>query len=140
MTSMNDSHPTLRFAMRLAMTAFVVGGFVLHYTATDKLIAITPSWVPFPREVVLMTGWLELVGGIGLLWPRTRKAAGIGLALYILAVWPANMKHAFEGIVLPPVPDTWWYHGPRLAFQPVLFWWALFCAGVIDWPLKSAGR
>jgi hypothetical protein len=27
----------------------------------------------------------------------------------------------------------WWYHEPRLTFQPVLIWWKL-CAGVIDWP------
>jgi hypothetical protein len=23
-----------------------------------------------------------------------------------------------------------------MAFQPVLIWWALFCAGVIDWPWR----
>jgi hypothetical protein len=32
---------------------------------------------------------------------------------------------------------SWLYHGPRLAFQPVLMWWALFCAGVIDWPFRA---
>jgi uncharacterized membrane protein len=58
------------------------------------------------------------------------------LALYACCVLPANIKHAVEGIHLPPMPDSWWYHGPRLAFQPVLVWWALFCAGVIDWPIK----
>jgi uncharacterized membrane protein len=56
------------------------------------------------------------------------------LALYAVFVFPANIKHAVEGIRLPPVPDSWWYHGPRLLMQPVLVWWALFCAGVIDWP------
>ena len=48
----------------------------------------------------------------------------------------ANIKHALDHIVLPRIPDTWWYHGPRLAFQPMLIWWALFCAGVIDWPWR----
>jgi hypothetical protein len=42
-----------------------------------------------------------------------------------------------EGCIhLAPVPDSWWYHGPRLAFQSVLVW-ALFCAGVIDWPFRA---
>ena len=58
------------------------------------------------------------------------------LALYALCVWPANIKHAIEGIHLPPIPGSWWYHGPRLAIQPVLIWWALFCASVTDWPLR----
>jgi len=32
----------------------------------------------------------------------------------------------------------WGYHAPRLALQPVLVWWALFCAGVVDWPWRGA--
>jgi uncharacterized membrane protein len=48
-------------------------------------------------------------------------------------VFPANIKHAVEGIHLPPAPDSWLYRGPRLPKQPVLVWWALFCAEVIDW-------
>jgi len=126
----------LRSAMRLVIAAFFIGGLLLHLRSTDALVRITPGWVPFPREVVLITGWLELAGALALLWPPTRKAASIALALYIVAVWPANIKHAVEHIVLPPIPDSWWYHGPRLALQPVLAWWALFCAGVIDWPAR----
>jgi len=131
---------TMRATMRIVMAAFFVSGFVLHLATADALTAITPDWVPFPRAVVFLTGVLELAGGIALLVPRLRRWAGVALALYVLAVWPANFKHAFEHIVLPPIPDSWWYHGPRLAFQPVLAWWALFCAGIVDWPLRQRRR
>lgn len=131
---------TVRAAMRCIMAAFFLGGFVLHLTAVDALIAITPDWVPSPRAVVFVTGVLELLGGVGLLVPRLRRWAGVALALYVLAVWPANFKHAFDHIILPPIPDSWWYHGPRLALQPALAWWALFCAGVVDWPLRQRRR
>jgi uncharacterized membrane protein len=127
---------SLRTVLRLVMAAFFAGGFVLHMTAVDALVSITPDWVPVPRAVVLTTGWLELVGAIGLMLPQTRRVAGVALALYILAVWPANIHQAIAHIVVPPIPDSWWYHGPRLALQPVLAWWALFCAGVIDWPMR----
>lgn len=33
----------------------------------------------------------------------------------------------------------WWYHGPRLALQPVLVWWALFAGGVVTWPFARRG-
>ena len=62
------------------------------------------------------------------------------LALYAACVFPTNVKHALDGISLPPVPDSWWYHAPRLAFQPILVWWALFCAGVIDWPVCTGSH
>jgi uncharacterized membrane protein len=126
----------LRAAMRVLMAAFFAGGFFLHLLAADELIAITPDWVPFPRAVVFITGLLELAGAIGLLVPGLRWWAGVCLALYVLAVWPANIKQAFEHVVLPPIPDNWWFHGPRLVLQPVLAWWALFCAGAIDWPMR----
>jgi hypothetical protein len=40
--------------------------------------------------------------------PRLRVLAGIMLALYALCVWPANIKHAIDGVSLPPIPDSWW--------------------------------
>jgi len=118
------------------MAAFFVAGFALHVRAASSLVAITPDWVPFPRAVVYATGVLELIGGIALLVPRLRRWAAVALAVYVIAVWPANIKQAFEHIVLPPIPDSWWYHAPRLAAQPVIAWWALFCGGVVDWPLR----
>ena len=34
-----------------------------------------------------------------------------------------------DGIDLPYIANSWLYHGPRLALQPVIVWWALYCAG-----------
>lgn len=128
--------PSWRGVMRIAMSVFFAGGFALHLLATDKLVAITPDWVPYPREVVLITGMIELAGAVALLVPRLRRATGIALAIYVIAVWPANFKHAFAHIVTPPIPDSWWYHAPRLALQPVIAWWALFSTRVTDWPFR----
>jgi uncharacterized membrane protein len=126
-----------RAVMRMALAAFMLAGFVLHWRATDALVAITPSWVPWPRAAVLATGVLELVFAAALLVPRWRKATGLAIALYVLAVWPANFKHAFGHIVLPPIPNSWWYHAPRLALQPVIAWWALFATRVVNWPRRA---
>ncbi len=129
--------PSWRGVMRIVMAAFFAGGFALHLLAIDQLVAITPDWVPYPREVVLITGVIELAGAVALLVPRLRRATGIALAIYVIAVWPANFKHALAHIMTPPVPDSWWYHAPRLALQPVIAWWALFSTRVIDWPFRA---
>ena len=55
-----------------------------------------PAWVPRPALVVAATGVAEIAGAIGLTIPATRKAAGWGLALYALCVWPANFHHALR--------------------------------------------
>jgi uncharacterized membrane protein len=126
-----------RAVMRWIMASFYMLAGIAHLTLTDKFLLIVPDWVPFPRAVVLATGVCEIAGSIALLSTRLRRLAGAMLALYAVCVLPANIKHAIDGIHLPPMPDSWWYHAPRLALQPVLVWWALFCAGLIDWPWRA---
>lgn len=113
---------------------------IVHLAATDRFLPIMPDWVPQPRLVVIGTGLCEIAAALALLVPRLRRLAGIGLALYAVCVFPANVKHALEGIPLPPIPDTWWYHGPRLALQPALVWWALYAVHVVDWPFQPSCR
>jgi uncharacterized membrane protein len=81
---------------------------------------------------------LEIAGALALLTTRWQRLAGIMLALYAVCVFPANIKHALDATPIWPLPQSWWYHAPRLAFQPVLVWWALYCAGVIDWPARRS--
>jgi uncharacterized membrane protein len=123
--------------MRVAMAAFYLAAGIVHLTAPEAFLPIVPDWVPRPPEIVAVTGVCEVAGGTALLTQRLHHLAGIMLALYAVCVFPANLKHALEGIHVPPLPDSWWYHGPRLALQPVLVWWALFCGGVIDWPFAK---
>ena len=125
---------TLRVVMRWMMATLYVAAGIAHLAAPDKLLAITPSWVPFAPQVILVTGLCELAGPVALVTRPLRRSAGFALAAYAICVWPANFKHAIDGIDLPYIANSWLYHGPRLAFQPVLVWWALFSAEIIDWP------
>ena len=118
------------------MAVIYVGFGGVHLAAADSFLPIMPPAIPFPRAVVLFTGACEIAGGIGLLVPRSRWLAGLMLAIYALCVWPANIYQALAHVHAPPLPDSWWYHGPRLAFQPVFMWWALFAGGVVDWPFR----
>jgi uncharacterized membrane protein len=131
--------PVLRAVMRWALAAFYMLAGILHLAIPDKFLLIVPDWVPLPYATVLFTGLCEIAGSFALLFRRTARLAAVMLALYAVCVFPANIKHAVEGIHVPGLPANWWYHGPRLAFQPVLVWWALFCVGLIDWPTRSRG-
>ena len=125
-----------RIALFVLATAFALAG-VAHLTRPSGFVAITPGWVPAPAIVVALTGVAELAGAAGLLIRPLRRAAGIGLALYALCVWPANFNHALNDIPLGGTHLSWWYHGPRLALQPLLIWWPLWASGVIDWPWRK---
>lgn len=123
--------------MRWITAAFFIVAGIGHFVSIDRVVQIVPDLVPFPRAVVIVTGILESLGAIALLIPRWRRLAGIMLALYAVCVFPANIKHAVDGAAILPFAESWWYHGPRLAFQPIIVWSALFCSGWIDWPWSS---
>ncbi len=118
----------------LASVYFAAG--VFHIATPDTFLLITPDWVPYAREVILGTGVCELAGAVGLVTRRFRAAAGVALALYAVCVYPANIKHALDGLPAGQVQLGWWYHAPRLALQPVLVWWALFAGEVVTWPFR----
>jgi uncharacterized membrane protein len=126
-----------RAIMRWVLAIFFAAAGAAHLMVPDKLLAITPSWVPFAPQVIFITGLCELAGALALVTKPLRWWAGVAFAAYAICVWPANFKHAIEGVELPHITNSWLYHGPRLAFQPVIVWWALYCAGVIDWPWRA---
>jgi uncharacterized membrane protein len=69
---------------------FAIGG-VAHFAATSAEMGIVPPYIPWPRSVVLVSGMFELLGAAGLLFQRTRRAAGIGLFALTIAVTPAHI-------------------------------------------------
>jgi uncharacterized membrane protein len=126
-----------RAIMRWVLALFFAAAGVAHLYAPDALLAITPDWVPFAPQIIFITGLCELAGAIALVTRPLRSWAGVAFAAYAICVWPANFKHAIDGINLPHMSSSWYYHGPRLAFQPVIIWWALYCSNVIDWPFRA---
>ena len=130
-----------RGCTRLLIAAIYAPFGVLHIVSSGGFLSIMPPLVPFPREVVILTGLCEIAGAAGLLIPRTRRLASIMLALYALCVWPANIYHALSGVSAPPLPSSWWYHAPRLLIlQPLFIWAPLWAAGVLRWPFGRPDR
>ncbi len=106
----------------LAVTMVVAG--VLHFVFTDLYVAIMPSYLPAHLELVYVSGVFEILGGLGLLIRRTRRAAAWGLVLLYICVFPANLNMAINEIQpsggdIPPV--LMWV---RLPFQLLFIAWA----------------
>ena len=83
---MTDPEERRRRVARLACAATYVPFGILHVLVPAKFLPIMPPIIPHPRRVVVATGIAEILGGVGLLLPATRKAAAIGLALYAIGV------------------------------------------------------
>ncbi len=78
-------------AVGLAAMFLVTG--IAHFVNPLRrdMIAIVPPRLPAPGLLVTVTGVLELLGAAGLLYPPTRAAAAVCLAVLMLAMFPANV-------------------------------------------------
>ena len=129
----------MRTAARWGLTLFYAVAGYFHLSEPEPFLRIMPGAVPRPESVVFWTGIAELLGAGALAqpWsPRLRSAGGIGLAVYALCVWPANINHFAMDLARP---DGGWglaYHVPRMLAQPFLVWLAMWTGGVTDWPLR----
>lgn len=128
--------PAGRWPARLLLAAAFLTAGVAHIVSPGGFLKITPAWVWWPDQVIFATGLCEIAGAAGLLTSRFRRWSGIMLALYTVCVFPANINHALNHIAVGQTTLGWWYHGPRLAFQPVIVWWCLFAGGVTNKPFS----
>src|SRR5262245_19721896 len=70
---------------------FVVLGS-LHFVIPDFYLKMMPPYLPWHLELVYLSGVFEIAGGLGLLVPPLRRAAGWGLIALLVAVFPANIQ------------------------------------------------
>lgn len=124
--------PAIIVARWVLVAVYLLAG-VIHLRNPHFFMKITPAWVPQPQAVILATGACEIAGALALLFPRTRKLAGVMLALYAVCVFPANVKHAIDDLSAATGLSVW-YHAPRLLAQPFIVWWALIAGDVTRWP------
>jgi uncharacterized membrane protein len=128
--------PTWPARMRLAMALALFLAGSDHWANPQRYLAMMPPWIPLHLELVLFTGAAEIAGAAGLLWKNTRPLAGLMLAIYFVAVFPANIHNALNGLAVEGLPQAAWYYWARLPFQPLAIWWALFGAELVRWPFR----
>ncbi len=82
---------------KVLVAIFVTSG-VVHLVRPETYEPIMPKFVPAHREVVLVSGVIELLCAAGLLHPATRRLAGWASVAVLLAVYPANFKMAGDAM------------------------------------------
>ncbi|HEY0785875.1 MAG TPA: hypothetical protein VGD62_08375 [Acidobacteriaceae bacterium] len=90
----------------VAALPLVVSG-TLHLLRPAAFLPLLPPWVPRPALVIVLTGLPELAGAAGLFFPAIRRSAAASLAVFMIAVFPANIYVAGQrvhGLSMPGIP------------------------------------
>ncbi len=108
---------------RRVLAAFFVGAGVNHFLMPRAYQQIVPPLLGREaKRVVVLTGIMEIAGGLGVLVPWTRRPAGLGVIALLAAVFPANLYMARSPERFARIPR--WALYARLPLQPLMMMWA----------------
>jgi len=88
--------------VRVLLAAGMVAIGTWHFVRPEPFVRIVPDLLPAPLLLVYVSGVFEILGGLGLLWNKTRRWASWGLVALYVAVFPANINMAINEIQLEP--------------------------------------
>ena len=117
-----DAAPRPSLSLVLLALLFVAAG-IMHLVKPGPYIRIVPPWLPAPAVLVLVSGLAEFAGGLGLLHPPPRGAAGWGLVALLVAVFPANVQMLLDARARGTSRLGELALIARLPLQAALIWW-----------------
>ena len=115
-----DSNYKKMILFGLAMFFIFFG--IDHFINPEFYLSIMPPKFPFHLEAVYISGFFEVLGGVGVLVSKFRKIAGWGLVALLVAVYPANIYMALNADAFMSISIELLYF--RLALQFLFFYWA----------------
>jgi uncharacterized membrane protein len=108
---------------RRLLSAFWIAAGINHFRRPGFYEPIVPPPLQdLRREVVVVSGIAEIVGGMAVLAAPTRRLAGPYLVALLAAIFPANLYMALQPDRFKHIPR--WALYARLPFQPLMMVWA----------------
>ncbi|RLK00110.1 DoxX family protein [Tenacibaculum discolor] len=83
---------------RIALCAMLLFTALGHLLFTEGMSKMIPDFIPLKSTVTILTGVLEIVIAIGLLFPNYQKTTGWILIAFLLLMLPANIKASLENL------------------------------------------
>jgi uncharacterized membrane protein len=113
--------------LRGMLAALFIASGLVHLVRPRVYLPMMPPYLPYPSALILVSGVAEIAGGIGLLFPPTRRVARYGLIALLVAVFPANIQMAVNGFTNGDSPLLLTLLLARLPLQPLLIWLVYRC-------------
>lgn len=123
MTQASATNKRFRQSARFLLAVLFCTSGVLHFIFSTQYASVIPPWLPAHATLVIVSGWCELAGALGLLIASTRRLAGWGLLLLCVAVLPANIQMWLDAVA---VGKAFWIQALlliRVPLQVPLMWW-----------------
>ena len=86
------------------LALFLIVAGTLHFIVPDVYSKIMPPDLPWPLELVYLSGAIELMLGLLLPVPRCTRLAAWGIIALLIAIFPANLYLYQHQEIMPAPP------------------------------------
>lgn len=112
-----------KFLLRWLLAVFFVAAGLNHFLSPTFYVELMPPYLPWHLGLIYVSGSVEILLGVGVVFERWRPIAGWGLIVLLIAVFPANIHAALHGFR----SVSGWILWVRLPLQFVLMAWVYWC-------------
>ena len=100
-----------------------------HFREPQKFVDIVPKYMPFALFLVYLTGVMEILIGLGIIYPDTRELTGRLTVFFLIAIYPANFNMWINDVPFNGTRLTTQGHLVRFSVQILLIITALGFSG-----------
>lgn len=123
------AHYNIALSAQIAMAIMLVFTSVGHFVFNKGLAMLIPAFIPFKKELVYITGIIEIAAAAGLLVPATRTLTALLLIAFFILLFPSNINGAIKHIDMEkgtydgPGPKYLWFRVPlQVLFIGWVYW------------------
>ncbi|WP_299412049.1 hypothetical protein [Acaryochloris sp. IP29b_bin.148] len=118
----------IRIAGCIAFAALFIFTGISHFALAEGMVQMLPEWVPGRYPIIYMTGIMEIILGLGFIWPSVRRMSGLLTLTFLIAVLPSNIYAALNSVDFGGNINGPRYLFFRIPLQLFLLWWVWFMA------------
>ncbi len=109
------------------LSGFYVIAGANHFINPEFYLPLIPTYLPFPKEINLLSGVAEVLLGVGLLLVTTRKASAYLIVAMLICFIPSHVYFIQVGSCAGELcVDEWVGYFRLLVIHPLLILWAAY--------------
>ncbi|MBB6111522.1 DoxX family protein [Mucilaginibacter lappiensis] len=119
----------IKLSAQIAMAVMMAFTALGHFKFTKGMAMMLPASIPYKKQVVYITGMIEIAAAVGLLIPDTRTLTAWCLILFFIVLTPANINAAMKHLNMEkatldgPGPEYLRFRMPlQLLFIAWVYW------------------
>lgn len=88
----------INIAGRIALSIMLIYTSIGHFIFIDGMSKMIPNFIFYKKEIVILTGYFEVILAVSLLLKKNKTIVGYILIIFLILIVPCNIKASLENL------------------------------------------